>query len=705
MSEVASTPAGPPDLPARPGTREMPAEPGSSAGGGMSTPATLPGTSMESHRRPAEEPGEDNRPGSRRIGVALGSAGLVLVTVGVAVGQGLWVLVGSTISGSVLLRRWLPVDIAIPAAAAMLCLGTVVAGEAAAAAHIDLLAVPTVLAAGYIAAAAAVLVWAARSRRDTVGVAAELRRRWWAWLPAAVPAGLAVLEATGLRNPATWLFSSTDPAEHLVLLQAVQRAGSLDYASQAYPRALHVWGAFAAAPSAALDDRLVLLHQDSQLFAGIVWLSLAVALLTISSFIMRLARPSRVSYVLAAAAAVLVGVVVLLWDVGSILVGIGAAASLFGVACVLLLPLVIAQRHLTTAWPSVVPLGAADTVLLLHLWQPLAAAPVAATAAFVAVTWRDRMREAASQQAVGARRTRRVRRWRPGRRDLLALSALALLLAAAMPAVLYVLRAGGVSLAGTFGLLPPVPWFVVVAVVSATATLPLIARGRVVLVYVASLLGLVVAVAVLLLGAGKGLDFEQWYPAKATWTLVLAALPAVAAVASRAAQSLAVRVWRATGRAGSLSFVLRVSVVAALVLVGGAVAAARVSVWRPLLVSVMSGDGSQPQLDRALRWYDAAQPRLPVVADVGMTDWDAGTSLTWARVYSFLNGQPEVVADLRSVCRAASEIAANGSVVVVTTQDETKMRAAMVSQGCGQLALLHVPGRMKPSTAGGIGNG
>ena len=163
---------------------------------------------------------------------------------------------------------------------------------------------------------------------------------WLAYAPAAIAAAIGLAQSFFERMPASWAFAGTDLAQHMILVQDVQRSGSLDYSTTGYPRAFHMLAAFVSVPSPPLDHPVELLSYDMRLVAAATWLSLALVLWAGITLALRLGAARRVPRLVTVGAAVLFGAGVLLTNSFVVtFVYMGAAASLLAVVVIFALPL------------------------------------------------------------------------------------------------------------------------------------------------------------------------------------------------------------------------------------------------------------------------------------------------------------------------------------------------------------------------------
>jgi hypothetical protein len=635
--------------------------------------------------------------GGRQV---VGAAGLVVVLAGVAFLNPVLVLCGLVLTTTSLLMRRVAWDLALPAGViALLAISTLVAVPAGLL-DVDLLARPWILASLYIVYTAVGAGWAWRAAPTLVTSAAPTGGyAWTAYACAGIAAVIGLAQSFFERMPASWAFSGTDLAQHMIAVQALQRSGSLHYSANAYPRGFHMLAAFASVPNAPFDHPLALLSYDMRLMAATTWLSLALVLWAGTTLALRLGDARGVPRPVSVGAAALFGAGLLLTNSFVVsFVYMGSAASLLAVAVIFALPLgamgLITRRHRVIALPA---FAATSVMLLGHLWQPLMVVPLLAMATYVAPALRSGRSMLRTRSSYGL-----------GRPLALMISASVVMLAIASVPLLSVQSAGGVALAATAGELPSVPWVVLVLglVVAAWGTRDLL-RGSARL-QLGSVAGLLVATAVMLRGAGHGFDLTSYYPMKALWflTIVLAPILALATV------DLGCRVlrplWRGLGRFGGLTRLCRFAFVACLsalaftfclpLLLGNASATwgslARFPPTRGHTDPASSGAVSAERFDVATRYGTRYAPAVTVPVAAGLsTGWDKYGPYIVSKLISFQTGQPQTGGQTGAVCAdVAFATAGSEHAVVITQMDPRVVRKIMAKQGCGDVPVVRIPG-------------
>jgi hypothetical protein len=627
-------------------------------------------------------------------------SGLISVSAGVVGLDPAFVLCGLVLTSTALLMRRLSWDLALPAAViALLAVSTIVA-VAAAVFDINLLVAPWILASLYILYAVAGAYWASRPAGDLVTSSAPAGRYGWAaYSPAGIAASIGLAQAVFERMPASWAFSRNDLAQHMIGLQQVQRSGSLDYSANAYPRGFHMLAALAAVPNAPFDHPVVLLSYDMRLMAAATWLSLALVLWTGSTLALRFGDARGVPRSVAVAAATLFGVGLLLTN--SFIVTFvynGAASSLLAAMVMFALPLAVlgleTRRRRLIGLPA---LAAASVMLLAHLWQPLVAVPLLAIAAYAAPSLRTSWSTLTRNRPPGF-----------GRRvGLVAAGSMVMLAVASVP-LLSIQAAGGVALAVTGGEIPQVPLLVLLLGMLAAAWLIRdLLRGST-RVYLGSVGGLVLALAVLVRGANRGLALGQYYPTKMLWflTILLSSILALAIV-DLGRRALG-PVWRSLdrlgrhtriGRAAFVALLSIVAVVASLPLHVGNASATLASLarysqraGRADLSTV--GGASSARFAIATRYATRYGPAVTVPVALGLSSaHDRNGPYIVSKLISFQTGQLQTGGHPAAVCSDVALVTGGSErAVVITQMDALVLRKIMAKQGCGGVPVVRVPG-------------
>jgi hypothetical protein len=612
---------------------------------------------------------------------------LVFTAGGLAVDNPAMLLCGLAGSTSVLLRRRLPWDLAVPGSLLVLVALATAAGLVAQAVGGDLLSRKDLLATCYLGTALAVLVAECRRRG---GAARPTYFTWWialAWIPAGVAAGLALLQSLSTRVTAAWALSGTDLAQHVVLLGEVQRAGALDYSSQGYPRGLHMLLALVGAPGAPSDQSELLVH-DLRLVAAATWLSLAVMLVGGTALLLRMGSVLGVAPRLTALAATVFGLWVLLSNVVvQTLVYMGAAPTLLAVLAMWAVPVAAIEWKGRRRAGVLILVAAGATFLVAHLWQALVFVP--ACAAVIDLVGRgDRIH--------GLTRVFRER----AQQGMILVAAGVSALAA--PAMLGVLIAGGTELAAIPGEISRAP-------------LEVLALGLVCLVWSlrrqpvalkalgGAVVGVLAAVAVLLKGADQGWDLTQYYPMKGLWFLTLILSPAAMLLAVVLAGRGVHFTMRIIDRLGSAAQVSRI-------VLGAAVFAAGFAFVLPPMVAVPSATAGAArgawdqadaavgiqQLDIVQTYSRRYQPAVTVPVAVGQSVvFDEYASYVVSKLMSFHTGQAQSHGRAPFVCADIAEVAGDREAVVVTKLDPVLLQALMREGGCGRTRVVQVPGGIR----------
>jgi hypothetical protein len=632
------------------------------------------------------------------------AAGLVCVVAGIGFLNPALVLCGLGLTTTALLMRRLSWDLALPAGViALLAVSTVVA-VVGGLLEVNLLAAPWVLAALYILYSAAGGYWAARPARQLLTRDAPTGGYGWvAYSTPLVAASIGLAQTVFEHMPASWAFSGTDLAQHMILLQEVQRSGSLDYSADPYPRALHMLLAFASAPNAPLDHPLAFLSYDMRLMAAASWLSLTLVLWTAITLVLRLGDARGAPRLVSVGAALLFGAGLLLTNSFVMtFVYNGAASSLLAVVVIFALPLAVLGLDTRQRRVIAIPATAATSVMLLaHLWQPLAVVPLLAAAAYAAPALRTGWSMLRARRSHGLSRPFAI----------VATASLALLAVASVP-LLSIQAAGGAALAASLGGdIPHVPWLVLLLGLSVAAWLIrglLLGSTR---VYLGSVCGLLCTLAVMLRGANVGFDLHEYYPMKVLWFLTIVLGPIVAlAVAGLGLRALR-PIWRRLDRLGRLTVISRAALVASVcalgytfcqqVLVGDAsttlasLGTVRPSAGRTDLSSI--GGSSSSRLAIATRYSTRYRPAVTVPVALGLSARrDRYGPYIVSKLISFQTGQPVNGGQRAAVCSdVALATGGSGHAVVITQTDPQVLRRIMAKQGCGDVPVVRIPGGTK----------
>jgi hypothetical protein len=226
--------------------------------------------------------------------------------------------------------------------------------------------------------------------------------------------------------------------------------------------------------------------------------------------------------------------------------------------------------------------------------------------------------------------------------------------------------------------------------------------------YLGSVVGLLVVFAVLLRGAGNGLDVRQYYPMKGLWFLVLVLGPVVAVLVADVGRRLLRPLWLRLDRLGSAARVSRICLAAL-------ICAIAFTFWLPQLLgnAALTGTSltrepvatgrvdranftsvSAERYDIATRYVGRYRPAVTVPVAVGMSlGGSADGPHLVSKLMVFQDGQPETLGHPASVCTDVAAVTATGAGAVVMTQmNVATLRAAMQAQGCAGVRVAKIPG-------------
>jgi hypothetical protein len=640
---------------------------------------------------------------SRRI---LCLAGLLFVLAGVGLPNPVLVLCGLVLAASGLLMRWLPWDLAIPAAVAGLLAAATLVGLAGGFLGINLVARPWIVAAVLVSCSAAATFTAGRPGPSFVTRPAPAGGfAWAAYVPAALTALIGLAQAFSERLSASWGFAATDLSAHMIIVQDIQRSGLLDYSGSDYPRAFHMLAALVSVPGAPAIRSADLVGYDLRLVAASTWLSLALLLWTGTTFTLRLGAALRLPRLVAVGAAAAFGACALITNTFIVVfVYMGAAPSLLAVAVLWSLPVAALALRGRSNRVIVLPLLAAMAVMLLaHLWQTLIVVPPLALACYAA----PRLPSASSL-------LRHPRRLGSPRRNLVVVTAALGMLAVGAIPVLSVQRAGGVALAATPGAIPPPPWLVLTLAPVAVGWLMWHCRRGWSRLYVGSLLGLLLATGLMLRGADQGLDVTQYYPLKVLWFLAIVLGPVLALCAVDLGWRVLGPLWRVLARSGQHGWVSRSALAACLAL-------AAITLWLPAQLEhgskawravdprshtqqsePRSTQVSAERYDIAMDYGTRYRPAVTVPVAVGLTrPSDSYGSYIVSKLISFRTGQAQSRgSSLASVCSDVEQAAGSADAVVITQMGAATLRTALQKQGCGDVRVVRIPGGLQNGATG-----
>ena len=640
---------------------------------GVSTLAVQPDEDATSPVPPEPAP---RRPAPRLV---LAVAGLVLVLAALVSGSPVALLIGLVLTATSVARRWLPLDLAVPSAALACLAVALTAGVLAAVADANLLARPAAVTVVFLVCAA--LAVADAARRPAAAPAVGTRGAWIAYVPAGLAAAIAWVQAATTWTAVSWSFVGTDMAQHMLLLEGVQRSGRLDYAVNGYPRALHMLLGLVSGPSMPDHDPAALLPYDLRLMSAATWLAFALMLGAAAGVTLRLARLLGTTDAVAVGAASTCSAGLLLLNPLVLsFVYMGAAPSLVAIVVLWALPLAaleLDRRGASRPGPTLLAVAVPCVVLLANLWQPLAVVPVVA---LVVATARRRARDAGPI---------------PRRSLLVALGVGLLAVALFAPAVLAVARAHGLATAAIAGTIDPVPLPLLVGGVVCTAVLA--RRWTTTARAVAGMAaGLAVMAVLLLVGSGRA-DVSQYYVVKSLWFLCVALLPVTAAVGVPVVVRVVVVGWRSLGRLGSMARLSRAIVVAssvALVVsfvlpieaVVGSAALDTVTTQEPTTVSSRA-------YTTAVAYATRYAPAVTVPVELGSGPFsDPLATKVTAELLGFLTGQPQNAGRALGVCADVRTVAGTHPAVVITTLDPAVLAPVMRAGGCPDVPVVRVPG-------------
>jgi hypothetical protein len=625
---------------------------------------------------------------ARRVGapraraLAVPSSGLVLVVVALGADLPALLLAGLVLAGAAMLRRWLPLDVGVPAATLALTVLATAAGVVAGWAGVDLLARPWLLGVLYLAGAAGSVVDSWRRPGSTPSWRPGVRPRGsWVLAPAVLAALTGLVQAVSLPMARSWAFFGTDLVQHMTVIRWAQETGSVDYGVHQYPQGFHVLAALLSVPGRGLGGPLQTLDYDLRLMTSLTWLLLAVVLWSLAVMTVRVGGRLGLPEPVPSIAAVVVGLGGLVTSTFvNGFVYLGGAPALLGMVALLQLPLVALVGRREVSHLPLVLTGCLCTVVLGHVWQALVLAPAVACVALLAPRCLDVVRTLRTRQGW----------WRSLRWGSAMAGALVL---AAVP-VLELQKARGLSIASVGGDFPGEAWHVLAPGVLGLAVL----RGRLRERWARLVLGTAVGLAgtwVLVL-AGSGMQLHQWYPTKASWFLAVLLAPFAGLLTVRLVVSAGR--WLGARRHG---FVLR----------GGSaalVAAGLLGFWVPHMMSpevlvvstwrpAWSHDYGGASTDR----YEVATSLASRLDDdyvfpyfVGAsTLFDPGATRVVSGILTFLSDQPQSAGDTGDVCAAVRALSGGRPTVVASRLPPALVERQMAEHGCaGTAEVVRVPG-------------
>lgn len=606
-----------------------------------------------------------------RAGRSLALVAALSIMVGIVTGAALPLLLGAVASLTSAFRKWVPYDVALLLAVGSLTAVSLVVGMTASVVGVDLLARPGVVQALVLVGSVAVAVRGGGMRPAAAVPRSFLRR--CSYLPAWIAAVGGVVQMTWDGLAASWALGSSDPAQHVLFLGEIQRTGVLDYAAEAYPRALHMLLALGSAPSARPAGRADLLALDIELYAAATWLSMALVLAAGIGMTHRLCRLLGLSERAAVFAGLLLGVTVLSANatVGTY-VYMGAAPALIAIALMWLPAMLCFDRMRVSAPVSLVAMSLL-VMVLAHLWQALVVVP---PAMLLALAIRSR------QSPLGGLALRSSPLVWTGAAAMSAAS-----LMAALPPLTSIQGRGGVELAAIPGDLPSPPWaLLMLSLLALTLLVPLRQVAAVRLVF-GTALGVVGMTGFLLVGAGGGLDLTAYYPTKGCWYLTVLLAPVLCTAAAAGAPRVVHQFLRLTARAGAGARVVRFGAVSAPLVLGLAWFGPTLIGAPPLLAASMVKPPGAPAVDRTLELAElgAARPGPDVVVPVGIASgkpYSRSGGYVVSKLLSFQTGQVVTFGLPDRVCAEAEKAAGGQAAVVVTDLDAVLLSRLAQQQGC-----------------------
>ena len=619
-------------------------------------------------------------------------AGPVLVLAGMVGHVPSLVLIGLVVSAFVVLRRWLPTDLAVPVAVLGVLSGAVAVGVSAGLAEVNVLARPQLTAAVLLTVSGMSLgPWA----RSTTRLDSAFQRHSWAAVgPAAVAFVIGILQMFSTGVAKSWAFWGTDMAHHMTILRQLQEQGRLDYAAGAYPKGLHMLAALVSVPGVPLQDPLRLMDYDLRLIAAVTWFALSLLLWTGGAVAIRLAATLTLRTRVGVVAALVLGAGALLTNTFlETFVYMGGAQSLLAVVVLWVIPLALLARIPIMSRLSAVATASVLAVMLLaHLWQALIIVPVVALAAYGVGDLPGLLRSARSGSG-----------WAAGLRALPVVVPAAAL---ALVPVLTLQTQGGVSAAATQGDIPAGPWLLLALAAASLVPLLLMFRRGWSRHLLGSTLGMLVAVAILLRGAGNGFDLDQYYPLKTLWFLLLLLAPVVAVWFAWVATGVARAASRALSRTGSAAFVLRAGTTALLAALAFALwlpwmfgtGSATAGAWhRSTAADTVEQNGtadnwSAQRYDIARRYGTAYSPARVVPYYVGnQTGLDGYGTRIVSGLLTFLTGQPEIAGDLPDLCDTVHQVAGTQPAVVLSKKPVSDVTKTLAAGGCAaEVRIVHL---------------
>lgn len=639
---------------------------------------------LPEHRAPEGTPAPKRasdgiaRPASTRVAAA---AVLLVTAAGLALPDPVCLLIGVIGAATLLFRQWLPIDAALPVATVTAVVAAVLLGLAADVADLDLLGRPAALGALWTVVVGACVVAAMRRGAAVGGLPVRSRLFVLAQLPAAVACAVALLQQMDISHVAAWIFYGTDFSEHAVLLEGVQRSGSLDYGAEVYPRGAQALLALLSVPGLPESGTAALLSYDLRLLGAATWLAFGLLLWSMTALVLRLGDSIGLPESWTVAAALVLGILIHYHSgFTAVFVVMASAPGLLAAVTALLVPLVVLSSPAgrSAHWTAIVTV--LSVVALAHLWPALATVPLAAWAS--ALVRRDIVREV--RQGLSAMRTSQF---------VLGGMALVVLGVAAAVPVLALLGASGLATAAVAGALPAPPLALTAAGIVAAVALSW--RYRSLAVLVGATLGAGATVVTLLVGAGAGFDLGQYYPRKGTWFLVVLVLPVAAVSAAVICRVLTRASSRALSRLGPAVRVARAIAVAVLVALLGAYGLPALLQDGSLagVAAGPAGAANERRIGIAMEHGHKYAPAVtvPIALDLRLVPRSIDTYVL-SKLLRFKTGQPATFGDQAAACTVLRDVARDAPAVVITDLDEDVLAEVMRRQGCPGTRIVQIPG-------------
>lgn len=619
---------------------------------------------------------------------AMRPAGLGILAAGWATDNPVLVLLALVVATWLLLRRWLPTDVALPSAVLLLTSSAVVLGLVAHLVGLDLLARPVLLLGVHVVYCAIPVLLPDR------GPSAALRPQPYgggarvAYLPAVALLLVGLRQAFDERLAASWSLLGTDVARHMLYVQGLQQDGALEYTSDGYPRGLHMLLALASVPGRALDEPASALVYDLRLVAAATVLAFALLVSTAICLTLRVASCWGWSQLLAVLSGLGTGLLLLgLSSYVRAFIVQAAAPSLLAAVALWALPLtaLVLRKHRHRLL-ALLLVAAGCTALLAQLWQALVLVPPAAAVLCVALRLR-RPRELLVS-LLPAR----------GASVLVVAGVVVAVVVTLLPILSLQASGGGLAVASTVGESPGPPRALLVAALLSALVVPFLSRHDALRhVLLAQVLALLLVCALLLRATDNPLDLGQYYPQKVQWFLLVLLLPVLVLGAVDVLARLVRRTSTVLGRLGRAARVARAVTVSVTFALLFAFVLPYFVLDTPVLLSVArvnerSGDAVR-RLDLALEHGHRHAPTIPVPVSIGTSDLpDRVATPLVSTLLAFQTGQPTNYGQPAQVCSDIELVAQGQPAVVVTALDAAYLRRLMSRRGCGDVPIVQVPG-------------